>query len=161
MRLFKAIFAVSICLNVLFLAFSYIRYDSNEEALNHAATMVMHDFIELESAIDYQIKMNWVDESVILEKIEDILENLHMIEVYGSQSDLIDKQSNKELIAIAHVLSRYPEYTGFPNAQLTEKERKAFIQLRDKLRRAGLGMNMSFTGGWDNFLVFMKRIIEE
>ncbi|MCR8845048.1 hypothetical protein NQ117_15300 [Paenibacillus sp. SC116] len=161
MKLSKFIFALSIVLNIFLIAFSYFRYDANEKAFDDISTMMMSDFVELESAIDYQIKMKWVDESVILEKIEDIKENLYAIEVYGSGSGLTNQQSNDDLMALEHFLSRYPEYTGFPNAELTKNEREELIQLRNKLRRAGLAMNISFTGGWDNFLISVKEIIKE
>ncbi|TVX88158.1 hypothetical protein [Paenibacillus agilis] len=160
MKLFKFLFALSIILNIFLVSFSYLRNDANEKAFNNVSTMMMSDFVELESAIDYQIKMNWTDESVVLEKMEDIRGNLYTIEVFGSGSGLLNQQMHNDLEAFEQFLSQYPEYTGFPNAELSEKERRELIQLRDQLRRAGLGMNMSFTGGWDSLLNSMKIIME-
>jgi hypothetical protein len=137
-----------------------LKINQFEDTLSRLTLYLQGDLIQLESAIDYQNKNNWKEDNVVLEKIEDVKESINYVMVTGKDSDTITKQQEQDLWTLYNFLKKYPDYTGFPNTQLSETDRSKLVELGLKLRTAGWGMNMSYNGRWDSFSKALRTLVE-
>lgn len=151
MRTIKWLLALSILINVCLFAYISIKNKGHNEAFERMTNLIMGDLVSLEGAITYQYENNWSDENIVIEKIEDILKETHFAINMGKRSGVLTNQIEEDLFLLIRYLNRYPEYTGFPNTELEEKDREQLMKLRDSLRQAGWGMNMSYGAGWESF----------
>lgn len=160
MRIIKISLILSIIINIILAV--YINFNNNqmEDTLSRLTFVIQRNLVELESSIDYQIQNNWIDENLVLEKIEDVRESINTIMVTGRDSGVITTEQEQDLWNLYNFLRKYPEYTGFPNTVLNNNQRNEIKELRGKLRTAGWGMNISYRGSWESFRKSIKILLE-
>lgn len=115
------------------------------------SNLIMHDLVSLEGAIHYQYENNWDNENIVIEKMEDIKKEAAFAINIGKRFGVITNQVEEDLNLLIRYLDRYPEYRGYPNTVLDDRDREQLMELRDRLREAGWGMSLSYSGGWESF----------
>ncbi|MCZ8521941.1 MULTISPECIES: hypothetical protein [Paenibacillus] len=145
------ILVISMLLNIVLGSLWMYKNNQAEAALARVAMITQNDLVELESAIAYEVEHEWKEESIILEKIEDVLQDLYTITATADEIGVLTEEQEAMLDHLRELLSGFPAYTGFPNTELSDSQRKDLEKLADSLRRAGWGMNLSYSGDWQSF----------
>jgi hypothetical protein len=78
----------------------------------------------------------------------------------GKDSGSITQQQEQELWSLYRFLLKYPAYSGFPNTLLNINQRNELEELGIKLKTAGWGMNIGYSGGWDSFSKSLHILVE-
>ncbi|MBD7966734.1 hypothetical protein [Paenibacillus gallinarum] len=130
-----------------------------DDAISSHTFQVQTDLVELESAINYQMDQSWQDDNVVLEKMEDIKEELNSFMKIGQTLGRLTKEQERELSILYNYLSTYPDYTGVPNTVLSSADRKKLEVLASNLPKAGWGMNISYSGDWDSFSEKLNKLL--
>ncbi|SFE96358.1 hypothetical protein SAMN05216378_4516 [Paenibacillus catalpae] len=138
---------ILICLGLI----GYIILKNNQLQNNHSnmTRNIQNDLVQLESAIDYEIKNKWKNENTVLEKVEDIKEDIDLLMDYGKRTGELTNQQEQNLSTLRRIFSDLPDYSGFPNTVLTETEKKEYEKLITNLRAAGVGMNITYEISWN------------
>lgn len=132
-----------------------------DDAISSHTFQVQTDLVELESAIRYQMDQNWQDDNVVLEKMEDIKEELNSFMKLGQTLGRLTKEQERELSILYNYVSKYPDYTGVPNTVLSSTDRKKLEVLASNLPKAGWGMNISYSGDWDSFSEKLNKLLKQ
>ena len=132
-----------------------------DDAISSHTFQVQTDLVELESAIRYQMDQNWQDDNVVLEKMEDIKEELNSFMKIGQTLGRLTKEQERELSILYNYVSKYPDYTGVPNTVLSSTDRKKLEVLASNLPKAGWGMNISYSGDWDSFSEKLNKLLKQ
>ena len=132
-----------------------------DDAISSHTFQVQTDLVELESAIRYQMDQNWQDDNVVLEKMEDIKEELNSFMKLGQTLGRLTKEQERELSILYNYVSKYPDYTGVPNTVLSSADRKKLEILANNLPKAGWGMNISYSGDWDSFSEKLNKLLKQ
>lgn len=132
-----------------------------DDAISSHTFQVQTDLVELESAIRYQMDQNWQDDNVVLEKMEDIKEELNSFMKLGQTLGRLTKEQERELSILYNYVSKYPDYTGVPNTVLSSADRKKLEVLASNLPKAGWGMNISYSGDWDSFSEKLNKLLKQ
>ncbi|WP_058302155.1 hypothetical protein [Gorillibacterium timonense] len=142
---------ISVALNVLLITYVFLKADRLADFYSNSTLEVQNNLVQLESALDYQMKNKWEDENHVVEKIEDVRESIHNLMVTGKDLGVISKNQEDDLWNLYWYFTNYPTYTGFPDQKVTDKEVNELIDLRDHLRSAGWGANISYSSDWESF----------
>ena len=132
-----------------------------DDAISSHTFQVQTDLVELESAIRYQMDQNWQDDNVVLEKMEDIKEELNSFMKLGQTLGRLTKEQERELSILYNYVSKYPDYTGVPNTVLSSADRKKLEVLASNLLKAGWGMNIGYSGDWDSFSENLNKLLKQ
>ncbi|GIP42995.1 hypothetical protein J45TS6_14540 [Paenibacillus sp. J45TS6] len=132
-----------------------------DDAISSHTFQVQTDLLELESAIRYQMDQNWQDDNVVLEKMEDIKEELNSFMKIGQTLGRLTKEQERELSILYNYVSKYPDYTGVPNTVLSSADRKKLEVLASNLLKAGWGMNIGYSGDWDSFSENLNKLLKQ
>ncbi|WIV20331.1 hypothetical protein QPK24_06455 [Paenibacillus polygoni] len=132
-----------------------------DDAISSHTFQVQTDLVELESTIHYQMEQGWNDDNVVLEKMEDIREELNSFTKLGQSLGRLTKEQERELSILYNYVSKYPDYTGVPNTILSSADRKKIEVLASNLPKAGWGMNISFSGDWDSFSEKLNKLLKQ
>ncbi|WP_160032137.1 hypothetical protein [Paenibacillus sp. An7] len=132
-----------------------------DDAISSHTFQVQTDLVELESAIHYQMDHIWQDDNVVLEKMEDIKEELNSFMKLGQSLERLTKEQEKELTILYNYVSEYPDYTGVPNTVLSSADRKKLEILASNLPKAGWGMNIGYSGDWDSFSEKLNKLLKQ
>ena len=115
-------------------------------------TEVQHNLVELEGLIAYQIDENWSEPNLVTTELGDVLNGLWLGMTTGKQLATLSK-SDKEILEHLYVrLNQYPHDELFRFADLTEKDKQNFENLRETLREVGLGFNISYYKDMNSFM---------
>lgn len=150
MKIKKMAIIISVIASVLLVAYFYLKINHAADAYANLTTALQSDIVQLEGAIDYQIENNWHDQNNVIEKIEDVRESINYLMVTGKNLGIISQRQEEDLWKLERFFVKYPTYTGFPNMELSEQEIKQLIELKDKLRYAGWGMNIGYGSDWSS-----------
>jgi hypothetical protein len=146
-KIIKISLILSIIINIGLLLYLHDKNNRMKDTLSRLTVGIQSDLVQLENSIDYEIKNNWIDDNRVLEKIEDVRESINSVWVTAKYSGVITTELEQDLLNLSNFLSRYPEYTGFPTTDLSNDQKRDIKELRNKLRRAGWGMNLSYHFG--------------
>ena len=160
MKLKASVIIFSILLNIVLITYIYLKVNHLTNAYSNLSFGLQGDLVQLESAIDYQIKNNWKEENTVIEKIEDISESINYLMVTGKDSGLITKSQENDLWKLYRYFSNYPTYTGFPNTKLDNNKINELKELREDLRSAGWGMNLGYSSDWKSFSMKINALIK-
>ncbi|WP_010275569.1 hypothetical protein [Paenibacillus senegalensis] len=130
----------------------YQHHRLNEVISDMGFRMVSSNLVQLEGAIMYQMQNNWSEPDHVIEKVEDVIEGLDMTRRAADRVNKLSKEDNEVLSRLIRYFETFPAYSGFPNHSMDEEEITAFEKLRENLREAGWGMNMSYTSGWNELI---------
>ncbi|QYR19640.1 hypothetical protein KZ483_17260 [Paenibacillus sp. sptzw28] len=142
----------SILVNVL-LIFIYInKKDINTQVLDQVIFKgIQSNLIQLEGAIKYQMETEWKNEFHVTEKLDDVVDGVGLAFEVAERTGQLNYEVQVTLWQLYNFLIKYKQDTGFPNTELTEQERKEYIELASRLRSAGWGLNIDHQSGWDSF----------
>lgn len=154
------IIIISVLVNVVLFTYVYLKVNHLKNAYSNISFGLQGDLVQLENAIDYEIKNNWKEENTVIEKIEDIREGINYLMVTGKDSGIITKTQENDLWKLYRYFLNYPTYTGFPNTKLDNNKIKELIELRDDLRSAGWGMNLGYHSDWNSFSMKINALIK-
>ncbi|WP_143069338.1 hypothetical protein [Paenibacillus sp. OV219] len=160
MKYKKGIIIVSVLVNIILFTYVYLNVKHIKDAYSHLSFGLQGDLVQLESTIDYQIKNNWQEANMVLEKIEDIREDINYLMVTGKDSGLMSKSQENDLWNLYRYFSKYPTYTGYPNTNLNNNQKEELTKLKDDLRAVGWGMNLGYHGDWDSFSMRIDALIK-
>lgn len=160
MKYKNIVLLISILTNIILITYINMRNNQIDDTLSSLTFNIQSDLVQLEGAIDYQVTNKWKDGNFVIEKIEDVMEGINYIMRTGKDSGSITKQQEQELWSLHRFLSHYPGYTGFPNTLLNSNQRRELEELGNKLKTAGWGMNIGYSGGWESFSESLKILIE-
>lgn len=151
MKIKSVVIVISIILNIMLISYVYLKQNHLTGAYSNLSFELQHDLIQLESAINYQMDNNWNDENSVIEKIEDVRENISFLMSTGKDLGVISKSQEKDLWNLYKYFIDYPMYSGYPNTMLTNEEVNELIALQKHLRSAGWGMNIGYSSDWESF----------
>jgi hypothetical protein len=161
MKFKNSIIIFSIILNIVLITYVLLKINHLNNAYSNLSFALQGDLVQLESAINYQIKNNWKDENTVIEKIEDINESINNLMVTGKDSGIITKTQENDLWKLFSFFSNYPTYTGFPNTKLDKNKINKLVELKEDLRPAGWGMNLGYNSDWESFSKKINTLIKE
>lgn len=151
MKIKNTVLILSIAINVLFVAYLYLKANHITGVYSSLSSAVQTDLVQLEGAIEYQMANEWKEEYYVIEKLDDVIESIHSLFRTGKDMGVISKSQEDDLWKLYRYLLAYPQHSGFPNNQLTDQEINELIQLKDNLNAAGWEMNKGFVGSWESF----------
>lgn len=151
---------ISLLLNMILIMMLITNNNRIDDAISNHTFQVQTDLLELESAIRYQMDQNWQDDNVVLEKMEDIKEELNSFMKIGQTLGRLTKEQERELSILYNYVSKYPDYTGVPNTVLSSADRKKLEVLASNLLKAGWGMNIGYSGDWDSFSENLNKLLK-
>lgn len=157
MKYKNIIIIISVLINIILLTYGGLKLNQLKNAFSNMSLQV--DLVQLESAIDYQVKNNWKEENTVLEKIEDIREGINYLMTTGENTGIISKGQENDLWKLYRYFSKYPDYTGFPNTKLNNNQKNELKELGDDLRSSGWGMNLGYSGDWKSFSNSINQLI--
>jgi len=160
MKTKKIIIVLSVLLNIVLITYLFLKENHLTSVYSNLSFGLQGDLVQLESAIDYQIKNNWSEENTVLEKIEDIQESINYLMVTGKDSGIISRKQEEDLWKLHRYFSKFPTYSGFPNTNLDNKSINDLIMLKDDLRAAGWGMNLGYSSDWNSFSEKINNLIK-
>lgn len=152
---------ISLLLNMILIMMLITNNNRIDDAISSHTFQVQTDLLELESAIRYQMDQNWQDDNVVLEKMEDIKEELNSFMKIGQTLGRLTKEQERELSILYNYVSKYPDYTGVPNTVLSSADRKKLEVLASNLLKAGWGMNIGYSGDWDSFSENLNKLLKQ
>jgi len=150
---------VAIVLTVLLLTIYHKDQASREVKSDLGFRLISNDLIQLEGAIMFQMDNGWFDPNNVIEKVEDVKESIHItMNVAGTLNEL-SSEDEAVLTRLADYFERFPDYSGFPNHRLDQRELQRFEQLRRKLREAGWGMKIGYSSDWDELIEKANKLM--
>ncbi|NIK66577.1 hypothetical protein [Paenibacillus sp. BK720] len=149
MKVKNVIFLLTILIFLGLIGYIVLKNNQLENYHSNITRNIQNDLVQLESAIDYEIKNKWKNENTVLEKVEDIKEDIDLLMDYGKRTGELTNQQEQNLSTLRRIFSDLPDYSGFPNTVLTETEKKEFEKLITNLRAAGVGMNITYEISWN------------
>lgn len=151
MKIKKIAIIVSIALSALLIVYFYLKENHITDAYANLSFTLQSDIVQLEGAIDYQIKNNWQDQNNVIEKVEDVRESINYLMITGKHLGIISKSQEEDLWKLERFFVKYPVYTGFPDTELNDQQISQLVELKNKLRNVGWGMNIGYHGDWKSF----------
>ncbi|MBP2241726.1 hypothetical protein J2Z40_002298 [Cytobacillus eiseniae] len=142
----KVLFCISIGLNILFIAivaWGIIKMNFVKEQV--LVTEVQHNLVELEGLIAHQINNNWSEPNLVTAELGDVLNGIWLGMTTGEQLGTLSKRDKKTLEHLYYKLSQYPNDELYSFVDLTEEDKKNFEDLRETLRKVGLGLNITIS----------------
>ncbi|WP_454190125.1 hypothetical protein [Paenibacillus sp. Marseille-Q7038] len=148
-------------LNIILARMLITKNNTIDDAISSHTFQIQVDLVELESAINYQMEQNWQDDNVVLEKLEDVKEELDSLMKIGQSLGRLTKEQEAELSIFYNYVSKYPDYTGVPNTVLSSEDRRKLAALASNLPKAGWGMNIGYSGDWDSFSEKLTKLLKQ
>lgn len=147
--------------SVVYLKGNEMDTESHEEMVSHMGFyLISGDIIQLEGAIMFQMDHQWSEPNSVVEKVEDVIESIgHTILLAKSLGEL-SEEDEAVLVRLSDHFEKMPEYSGFPQHELNAAEKTMFEELRAKLRNVGWGMNISYSGKWDEVIQKANHLME-
>jgi len=149
----QTFFRLSIGLNILLLAivaWGMMKMNFVKEQV--LVTEVQHNLVQLEGLIAYQIDKNWSEPNLVTTELGDVLNGLWLGMTTGNQLGTLSKSDKEILEHLYAKLIRYPSDEIYSFADLTEKDKQNFENLRETLREVGLGLNISYSSDMNSFM---------
>ena len=121
-------------------------------------TEVQNNLVELEGLIANQMENNWSEPDLVTTELGDVLNGIWLGMTTGKQLGTLSK-SDKEILELLYSkLNQYPNDELYSFADLTEEDRQHFEDLREILREAGLGLNITVSANMNTFMSQAKEL---
>ncbi|ALC90638.1 hypothetical protein AM500_13220 [Bacillus sp. FJAT-18017] len=158
----KLLFRISIAFNIILIAIVAWEivnlYFVKEQVL---LTEVQYNLVELEGVIANQSEKNWPEPNLVTTKLGDVLNGILLGKTTGEQLGILSENDEIILSTLYTKLSRYPNDELYSFIDVSEEGKKNFEELREVLREAGLGLNISISASMDSFMKQAKEIGEK
>jgi hypothetical protein len=151
MKKYKRIIIISIIINISLVSYLLLNRNHLNNVYSNLSLRLQGDLVQLEGAIDYQIKNDWKEVDTVIEKLEDIREGINFLMVTGKDLGLITKSQENDLWRLYRYFSNFPTYSGYPNTKIDNSDKEKLIMLHEDLRSAGWGMNLGYSSDWGSF----------
>ncbi|WP_169088982.1 hypothetical protein [Paenibacillus sp. PL91] len=161
MKNIKIIIAFSCLLNVFLIINLIVTNNRIDDTISRQTFKIQGDLVELESSITYQTEHKWKEENLVIEKIEDVQEDINSLITLGKDIGKLSREQEEDLWNLYNYLTKFPEYSGFPNKILSTDERKLLEKLSKDLRQVGWGMNIGYSGGWESFSEKLNNLLRQ
>ena len=161
MKHIKIIIAFSCLLNVILIINLIVTNNRIDDTISRQTIKIQGDLVELESSITYQTEHKWKEENLVLEKIDDVQEDINVLMTIGKDIGRLSREQEEDLWNLYNYLTKFPEYSGFPNKTLSTDERKLLKKLSKDLRQVGWGMNIGYSGGWESFSEKLNNLLRQ
>ncbi|WP_059173117.1 hypothetical protein [Bacillus sp. FJAT-27445] len=149
----KLLFHFSIGLNIVLIAmltWSYIKMNFANDLI--FIKDVQNNLVELEGLIANQMDKGWPEPNLVTTELGDVLEGLQLGLTIGGYAGTLS-QTEKEVLQKLHSkLRQYPHDELYKFTEVSEEDRQNFVELRAKLRNAGLGMSITISEDMDYFM---------
>ena len=152
----RLLFRISVGLNLLLIiivTLGYIKINFVKEQV--FITEVQQNLIELESLIANQSDNNWSEPNLVTTELAGVLNGIWLGKTIGKQLGTLSNSDSEILNNLFYKLNQYPQNELYRFTDLNYKDIENFEELREKLRNAGLGMNLQVSGDMD---YFMKQV---
>lgn len=157
----KIIIAFSCLLNVFLIINLIVTNNRIDDTISIQTFKIQGDLVELESSITYQAEHKWKEENLVIEKIDDVQEDINSLITIGKDIGKLSREQEEDLWNLYSYLTKFPEYSGFPNKILSTDERKLLEKLSKDLRQVGWGMNIGYSGGWESFSEKLNNLLRQ
>ncbi|WP_231505596.1 hypothetical protein [Bacillus sp. EB01] len=148
----KLLLKISIAFNIILIAivaWGIVNlYFVNEQVL---LTEVQYNLVELEGLIANQSEKNWPEPNLVTTKLGDVLNGILLGKTTGEQLGILSENDEKILTNLYTKLNRYPNDELYSFIEVSEEGKKNFEELREVLREAGLGLNISISASYGFF----------
>lgn len=145
-----------VILVIIVIVFSIQIYNRNIQAHTVMSEVgfrnITYNIIQLEGAIAFQMDNNWDEPSNVIEKVEDVVEGIFLTQKVGNDLRRLSTKDEEILVRLKHYFEMLPEYSGFPNHEISEYEIRSFEELRRNLRDIGWGYNISYSNSWNELI---------
>jgi hypothetical protein len=158
----KILLRISIGLNILLfaiVAWGIIKMNFLKEQV--LVTEVQNNLVELEGLIANQIDDNWSEPNLVTTELGDVLNGIWLGMTTGKQLGTLSKRDKEILEHLYSKLNQYPNDELYSFADLTEEDKKNFEDLRNTLREAGLGLDITINGNMDSFMSQVDELNEK
>lgn len=113
---------------------------------------VQGNLVELEGLIHHQNEENWSEPHLVTTKLGDVQNGLYLSIQNGQYLHTLSNSDREVLEKLSAKLRQYPTDKLYEFATITETDQKQFEDLQQKLREAGLGLNVTISQDWDTFM---------
>ena len=161
MKYFKIVFCLSLLLNFILIANITLKNRKIEDSLSLQTYKIQQDIVQLEYSIYHQTQNNWPSGHLVLEKIEDIQEEGWALKKIGKDIGGLSSAQEEDIDRLSHLLSKYPEYSGIPDQEVSEDDIKILEELQKNLREVGWGMNLNYSGSWESFSEKLNQLLSK
>jgi len=158
----KIFVGISIGLNVLLLAlvgWGLLTMNFVKEQV--LITEVQSNLVELEGLIAYESETNWTEPKLVTAKLGDVLNGITLGLTTGNQLGTLSKKDDVILQKLYLRLNQYPTNDEYSFVDLTEKDKRNFEELREILREAELGLNITIHNDMDIFIKQAEVLLEK
>ncbi|WP_078554294.1 hypothetical protein [Bacillus alkalicellulosilyticus] len=149
----KLLFSISIGLNIFLITIvvmTMIKTNFVKEQI--FVTEVQSNLVQLEILIAYQIDNEWSEPNLVTSKIGDVLNGLRLGITTGNQLGTLSKSDNDILESLYSNLSRFPTNGVYNFVELNDEDISNFENLRETLRKVGLGVNITISANINSFM---------
>lgn len=149
----KAVFGISIGFNIILLTiviWGLMQMNFVKEQV--LLTEAQDNLIELEALIAHQTEHNWSEPNLVTTKLGDVLNGIWLGINTGDQLGTLSKTDKQSLHQLYARLDIFPHDETYRFVELTEEDKRNFEKLREVLREAGLGFNMTIVHELDTFV---------
>lgn len=122
-----------------------------------AFVLIASRMVQLEGAIGYQVQEGWTTPSHATEKIEDVSAGLGTVMKIADTLGNLTESERDVLLHSLEYISQFREYSVYPGP-VDEYKLKALEELRNRLRQAGWGMGIGYSGSWTIVLQQLKEL---
>lgn len=140
----KVLVGISIGLNVLLLAlvgWGLLKMNFVKEQV--LITEVQSNLVELEGLIAHESETNWSEPKLVTTKLGDVLNGITLGITTGHQLGTLSKRDDDILQKLYLRLNQYPTNDEYSFVDLNGQDKKNFEELREILREAELGFNIT------------------
>ena len=158
----KIFVGISIGLNVLLLAlvgWGLLTMNFVKEQV--LITEVQSNLVELEGLIAHENETNWTEPKLVTVKLGDVLNGITLGLTTGNQLGTLSKKDEVILQKLYLRLNQYPTNDEYSFVDLTEKDKRNFEELREILREAELGLNITIHNDMDIFIKQAEVLLEK
>lgn len=149
----KLLLSISIGLNlilVMIVAWGMMKMNFVKEQV--FVTEVQNNLVELEGLIAHQMDEDWSEPNLVTTELDDVLNGIWLGITTGEQLGTLSKSDKEVLEHLYSKLNQYPHDELYSFADLTEKDKQNFEDLRKTLREVGLGLKLTISANMDSFM---------
>ena len=149
----KILFRSSIVVNILLaliLSWGIVSVNFSNDQIFY--TEVQDNLVELEGLIGYEKEHNWSQSNLVTQKLGEVLKGIYAGVNNGNYTKSLSKHETDIFEKLLSRLRQYPQDKQYEFVKLTNEDKENFEALRLKLRKAGLGVNLTEDSGLDSFI---------
>ncbi|CAG7628830.1 hypothetical protein PAECIP111802_01498 [Paenibacillus allorhizosphaerae] len=125
-----------------------------------AFVSIQGNLVQLEGYISLAGTHNWEDGTYAYEKLDDALEGIDQVLKLSKQIIAFPQDVTNKMYDLQNFLDRYRGNGDlYPAQPLNAREQEKLLQLAEKLRKAGWGMNISYSSSWEDFSASVDKLL--